>query len=329
MIFIITIASVIPGFFQPFLIIPMQSKITTNLIYGFRLSLLLMLLTSIYCSQRWQCTFYKLLDILLKMEKISVQPNYYSERAEHSNLLTFLLVRILIFVIRPICIVFWAINGKRPSMYYFFAFLKSFFCGTLSLLNFTLLWLICRLFYKLLFNLNQILVDPMPMPEQFRKIVRLQRMFSRLIRMINKMCILFKYPVLSSIVYAFGQCCLCGYLIARICLGSVNAYVHIKLIIQIIIFAVCDLLDFLFLASVGEAAGKLQEKAFLILFNPSTNVNLVERSVSNSVYKYNIGLLSSYSPCRWIRLLYNYHGKARTFALWMLSPSIGVWLFQC
>lgn len=257
----------------------MQSKVTTNLIHGFRLSLLLMLLISIYCAQRWQCTFYKMLDRLLKMEKITVQPNFYSEGAKHNNLMTFLLMRILIFLIRPRLIRFF----KK----YFLWHIKSsqFHICVVDMPSFLQITLTTTL-------LNQILVDPMPMPEQFRKIVRLQRMFIRLILMINKMCILFKYPVMNSIVLAFGQCCLCGYLIAPICLGSVNTYTSTTLIINIIIFTVGDLLDFLFLASVGEAAGKLPEKAFLILCNPSTNVNLTERIVSNSVCKDNIGLLS-------------------------------------
>lgn len=295
MLFIIIIASVSPGFFQPFLI-PVQSEITISLIYGFRLNSLLMIITSIYYAHRWQYKFFTLLDRLLKMEKITVQPNYYSGRAEHCNLMPILFMRILTFGIKPIIVVFWAFEGKRPSTFYLFALSKSIFCGTINLLNFTLLWLICRLFHKLLFNLNQLLVDPMPMPEQFENIVRIQRKFSRLIRIINKMCILFEYPVLSSILYIFGQSCLSGYLIARMCFGSVNTYAHITLIIQIVMFSISDLLDFLFLASVGETAGKLKEKTFFILGNHGTNVKLVERSVSNS--KYNVGLLSSYSCFR-------------------------------
>lgn len=312
MIFIIITACVTPGFFRPFLIIQMQSQLTTNFIYGFRFNVLLMIVSSVYCAHRWQYQLFKLLDRLLKMEKITVQPNYYSERAEHCNLMPILFMRILIFVMKPIIVVFWVFEGKRHYTFYLFAFLKNIFCGTISLLNFTLLWLVCRLFHKLLFNLDQLLVDPMAMPEQFKKIVRIQRMFSQLIHIINQICILFEYPVLSSILYILGQSCLSGYLIARMCSGSVNTYAAISLIIQIAMFTFSDLLDFLFLASIGEAAGKLQEKTFLILRNPSTNVKLVERSVSNIVY--NIGLLSSYFSFRWIGSPYNNHGMARTFA---------------
>lgn len=279
-VLIICLACNLPEFFKTFQLFPVESQLIFISIYTFRLTVLIILLNTVYCALRWQLKFFELLDELFKMENICENSNYYSQNVREPYLRRTLYMRIMIFGFKPIVTFLWAFIGKRNHLFHMLSFLTTIFWGSLNLLYFTIIWLICHVSYKLHSNLDQLLLSPIPMPVQFKEVMKVQRMFGRLIRLINEICVLFKYPILISMWYLIGHSCLFGYLLIRMSLsGSITELSTLKTI-MIIAFTVNDLLEFFFLASVCDKAGKLLEGMSAVFRNSNTNVNLVERNVS-------------------------------------------------
>lgn len=193
--------------------------------------------------------------------------NYYSERMKRLYLKWILIMRLAIFGVNTIINIIWAWLEKGTLIFQLANLLLTIFCDSLTLLHFTLIWLICNIFFKLLFNLNQLLLDPMPMPAQFYNLLQIQRMYGRLIRMIAKISQVFKYPLLDSVLYLICNSCLVGYLNVRIFIKE-NSEMSIIETVVLTIYTLNDFLNFLLLASV------------FILRRNTDNVVLVERSVS-------------------------------------------------
>lgn len=282
-VLIICLAINLPIFFQSFELFPIESELIFFCIYAFRLTVLITLLNTMYCSLRWQLKFFELFDELFRMEKISEYLNCYAQKVEEPHLRRVLYVRIVIFGFKPIVTFLWALMGKRNQMFYLFTFLTSIFWGSLNLLYFTLIWLICNVSFKLHFNMDQLLLNPIQTSVKLQKVIRIRRMYDRLIRLISEICVLFKYPILLSMWYLIGHSCLFGYLLIRMCIVGSITELSPLMTIMIVSFTVNDLLEFLFLASISDKAGNVLEGIYAALNNPSTNGNLIERNVSINI----------------------------------------------
>lgn len=279
-ILIICLACNLPEFFKTFQLFPVESELIFISIYAFRLTILIILLNTVYCALRWQLKFFEVFDELFKMENNCENSNYYSQKVNQPYLLRTLYIRIIIFGFKPIVTFLWAFIGKRNHIYHLLGFLTTIFWGSLNLLYFTIIWLICHVSYKLHSNLDQLLLNPMPMRIQFQQVMQIQRMHGRLIRLISEICVLFKYPILISMWYLIGHSCLFGYLLIRMCFAGSITELPTLMTIMIITFTANDLLEFLFLASICDKAGKLLQGISSVLRNSITKANLVERNVS-------------------------------------------------
>lgn len=223
-------------------------------------------------------SFFKLLDQLLKMEKLTLpRAYYYAERMKRLYLKWILIIRLAIFGFNTIISIMWAWLGNGTLIFQLANMLLTVFCDSIILLHFTLIWLICNIFFKLLFNLNQLLLDPLPMPAQFYNLLKIQRMYGKLIRMIAKISQVFKYPVLDSVLYLICHSCLSGYLNIRIFIKETS---EMSTTIVLTIYSLNDFLNFLLLASVAQTVGELREETFVILRRNTEHLILVERSVS-------------------------------------------------
>lgn len=280
MFLIICLASHFPELIQIVQMFPVESELISKCNYFLSVVVLIFELGSIYCTQRWHHSIFKLLDQLLKMEKLTLsRVNCYSERMKILYLKWILIVRLAIFGFNTIINIIWAWLENGTLVFQLANVLLAIFCDSLILLHFTLIWLICNIFFKLLFNLNQLLLDPLPMPAQFHNLLQIQRIYGQLIRMIAKIGQVFKYPLLDSVLYLICHCCLVGYLNIRMYIKE-NSENSIIMTIVLTVYTLNDFLNFLLLASVAQTVGELREETFYILRRSTDNVLLVERSVS-------------------------------------------------
>lgn len=275
---IICFASHFPELIQIVQMFPVESELISKCNYFLSLVVIIFEIGCIYSTQRWHHSFFKLLDQLLKMEKLTLpRAYYYAERMKRLYLKWILIVRLAIFGFNTIISIMWAWLGNGTLIFQLANMLLTVFCDSIILLHFTLIWLICNIFFKLLFNLNQLFLDPLPMPAQFHKLLEIQRMYGKLIRMIAKIGQVFKYPVLDSVLYLICHSCLSGYLNIRIFIKETS---EMSTTIVLTIYSLNDFLNFLLLASVAQTVGELREETFVILRRNTEHLILVERSVS-------------------------------------------------
>lgn len=240
---IICLASHFPELIQIIQTFPVESELISKCNYLFSIVELIFELGCIYCTQRWHLSFFKMLDQLLTMEKWTLpRANYYSERMKRLYLKWIQIVRLVIFWVNIIINIIWAWLEKGTLIFQLANLLLTIFCDSLTLLHFTLIWLLCNIFFKLLFNLNQLLLDPMPMPAQFHNLLQIQRMYGILIRMIAKISRVFEYPLLDSVLYLICYSCLFGYLNIRIFIKE-NSEMSI---IETVVLTIYVYLEYLF-----------------------------------------------------------------------------------
>lgn len=278
-VIIISFASNFSEFFQIFQASHVESEIISICVYAFDILTFISGLAGIYCAKRWHRRFFKLLEKLLMMEKLCRKTNYLCGRVKQNNLKRILCMKIIFFGLNITINIIWAYSENASPMFQFVNVLLTIYWEAILFLHFTIIWLICNILLKLLFNINQLLVHPMPMPAQYHHVIRIQRMYARLIRMISEINQLFKYPLLLSMLYVIGHSCLCAYLFVRSCFaGLPDSSMNETLIATI--FGFYDILNFFILASVSQTAEDLREETFLIICQATENVVIVERSVS-------------------------------------------------
>lgn len=260
-----------------------ESELISICIYGLDILTFIGLLSCIYCAKRWHLRFFKLLDKLLMMEKLCKKTNYISGRVKKNNLKRIYNVKCLFFGFNIIINIIRACLENASPMFQLVNVLLTVYCDAILFVHFTIIWLVCNMFFKLLFNLNQLLIDPMPIPAQYHDVLQIQRMYGRLIRMISEINQLFKYPLLNVLLYVIGHSCLCGYLFVRSCFeGFPDTSINETLIATI--FAFYDILNFFLLATVAQTAENLREETFFIIRQTLENMIIVERSVSKIRY---------------------------------------------
>lgn len=278
-VIILSLKSNFSEFLQIFQTYHVESELISLCIYAFDILTFICGLSCIYCAKRWHRRFFKLLKKLLMMEKFCKRTNYLSGRMKQNNLKRILYVKIIFFGLNIVINIVWACSENASLMFQFVNVLLTIYCDAILLLHFTIIWLIGNILFKLLFNVNQLLVHPMPMPAQYQYVIQIQRMYGRLIGMISEINELFKYPLLNSMLYIIGHSCLCGYLFVRSCFEGFPDESFDGLIIATI-FGFYDILNFFLLASVAQTVENLREETFIIIRQATENVVIVERSVS-------------------------------------------------
>lgn len=162
-VIIISLASNFSEFLQLFQA-HVESELLSICIYAFDILTFISLLGCIYCAKRWHRRFFRLLHKLLMMEKLCKKTNYISGKVKKNNLKRVYKVKCLFFGFNIIINIIWAYLENASPMLQLVNVLLTVYCDALLFLHFTIIWLICNIFIKLLFNLNQLLLDPMPMP---------------------------------------------------------------------------------------------------------------------------------------------------------------------
>ncbi|KRF83466.1 uncharacterized protein Dvir_GJ26949 [Drosophila virilis] len=118
----------------------------------------------------------------------------------------------------------------------------------------------------------------MPMRKKIQKVLECQRMYYRLIRMINELCTIFKYPLFLYLIYLVHYYALSGYTLIQMLFGKKLSAPSRNMNLIFIYTTIIEAAEFYILVSIAHMANTLHEHTFYVLRYPYPDLDLLERS---------------------------------------------------
>nr|XP_032295313.1 uncharacterized protein LOC116651929 isoform X1 [Drosophila virilis] len=262
-----------------------QNKLMNLLIATYPSVMLASIVSCMFCVQRWQHRIIKLIEDLLRMEELSIEPNYSVTPSQQPYLRRLFWIKLCLVIQRLVILFVYYIFAQDKDT--IFNLTVSLFrimrCGFYFLM-FNIIWQISLTFLKLQLYLEQLLFDIMPMAKKINKILKGQRMYYRLIRMINELCTIFKYPLFFYLIYLVYIYGLSGYTLIQMLFGK-KLYIWLPTMKLLhILITIIEAMEFYILVRIAHMANTLHEHTFYILRYPYLNSDLVEKSVSKYLH---------------------------------------------
>jgi len=176
-----------------------QSKLTAVCLKTYPFVMAALTVSCIYSAHRWQRRIFRIIEHLLDMERHGFELDYFKQRLYLLRLLWF---RSLLILPQVLLNLSWAFIGiNRPFIFHISFILSRNVICALEFLLFTLIFQICEIFLRIQIRLEHLLLNPLPMPIQLQKIMQIQRISLRLMRMTKEICSIFKYPLFFCILH--------------------------------------------------------------------------------------------------------------------------------